>query len=319
MTIQDFIIEAKKDTLSFLNYIYDDVIELTDQEIIKANDTKLHGFVIRRKNSPAGANIYVDDLFERHESGENMSELIEELKARCLYALECPVPPVDSLADLDLDIIRSRLTLKLLDVRRNKGYLSDRPYIDAGCGLAMAADLGCDDTILAEWKTAVTNDLLDSIGCSREELLTAAMENTVAIEPPLLMDLPDYVRTGNEKNFLDPSSLCAGSYTGPFILTNKSQYRGATALFYPGIQQKISEIFRSGYYILPISIHEVLIIPDAYSPDTRHLQDMLINGNRTVVDGVDVLSDKVLHYDPDRDGLTLVSTDEESYQHSHCA
>ena len=46
---------------------------------------------------------------------------------------------------------------------------------------------------------------------------------------------------------------------------------------------------------------------------------MLINGNRTVVDGVDVLSDKVLHYDPDRDGLTLVSTDEESYQHSHCA
>ena len=183
----------------------------------------------------------------------------------------------------------------------------------------MAADLGCDDTILAEWKTAVTNDLLDSIGCSREELLTAAMENTVAIEPPLLMDLPDYVRTGNEKNFLDPSSLCAGSYTGPFILTNKSQYRGATALFYPGIQQKISEIFRSGYYILPISIHEVLIIPDAYSPDTRHLQDMLINGNRTVVDGVDVLSDKVLHYDPDRDGLTLVSTDEESYQHSHCA
>ena len=276
MTIQDFIIEAKKDTLSFLNYIYDDVIELTDQEIIKANDTRLHGFVIRRKNSPAGANIYVDDLFERHESGENMSELIEELKARCLYALECPVPPVDSLADLDLDIIRSRLTLKLLDVRRNKGYLSDRPYIDAGCGLAMAADLGCDDTILAEWKTAVTNDLLDSIGCSRED-------------------------------------------TGPFILTNKSQYRGATALFYPGIQQKISEIFRSGYYILPISIHEVLIIPDAYSPDTRHLQDMLINGNRTVVDGVDVLSDKVLHYDPDRDGLTLVSTDEESYQHSHCA
>ena len=104
MTIQDFIIEAKKDTLSFLNYIYDDVIELTDQEIIKANDTRLHGFVIRRKSSPAGANIYVDDLFERHESGENMSELIEELKARCLYALECPVPPVHSLADLDLDI-----------------------------------------------------------------------------------------------------------------------------------------------------------------------------------------------------------------------
>ena len=35
MTIQDFIIEAKKDTLSFLNYIYDDVIELTDQEMYR--------------------------------------------------------------------------------------------------------------------------------------------------------------------------------------------------------------------------------------------------------------------------------------------
>ena len=110
-----------------------------------------------------------------------------------------------------------------------------------------------------------------------------------------------------------------GRHFSHLCLMTTDDLNGGTALFYPGIQQKISEIFRSGYYILPISIHEVLIIPDAYSPDTRHLQDMLINGNRTVVDGVDVLSDKVLHYDPDRDGLTLVSTDEESYQHSHCA
>ena len=46
-------------------------------------------------------------------------------------------------------------------------------------------------------------------------------------------------------------------------LTNKSQFKGAAVLFYPDLQRRISELLQGGYYVLPISVHEVLIVPDS--------------------------------------------------------
>ena len=305
MTIQDFITAAKKDVRAYLDRCGDADVMIEEKDIVKANDTIMHGFILRRKGSLAGANIYLDDFFERHEAGETMDALMREIEYRCRYALECPLPPIEVLDDLSLDNIRTRLTLRLLDVRRNMSYMAERPYIDAGNGLAMAVDINCDKSITSEWKVAVTEDVLESIGCSREELLTAAMENTIMLEPPLLMDLPEYLTTGIADNFLDTSSAHNGSYTGPFILTNTSQVKGAAVLFYPGMMERISDLFRGGYYVLPISIHEMLIVPDLSCPDVLQLQSMLLQGNREIVDEEDVLSDKVFHYSPSEQQLSI--------------
>ena len=39
MTIQDFIIEAKQDLRAYLDSIGEEDVEITDQNIVKANDT----------------------------------------------------------------------------------------------------------------------------------------------------------------------------------------------------------------------------------------------------------------------------------------
>ena len=69
MTVQDFIIEAKKSVAGFLDSVYEEEIELVDHDIVKSNDRRLHGFVVRRAGSQEGANVYIDDLFEMHVSG----------------------------------------------------------------------------------------------------------------------------------------------------------------------------------------------------------------------------------------------------------
>ena len=309
MTIQDFTTAARRDIRAYLDRCGDTDVMIEGKDIVKANDTIMHGFILRREGSMAGANIYLDDLFERHEAGEKMDSLMHELECRCRYALECPLPPIEVLDDLSLENIRPRLTVRLLDARRNMSYMAERPYIDAGNGLVMAVDINCDRSITSEWKVAVTEDVLESIGCSREELLTAAMENTITLEPPLLMDLPEYLSTGATDNFLDSSSPHEGCFTGPFILTNSSQVKGAAVLFYPGMMERISDIFRCGYYVLPISIHEVLIIPDLSSPDVMLLQSMLLQGNREIVDEEDVLSDKVFHYSPADQQLSIAASE----------
>ena len=107
-------------------------------------------------------------------------------------------------------------------------------------------------------------------------------------------------------NILEPSHSGNASEPGPFILTNSSQYNGAAVLFYPEMLRKLCGLFQGGYYVLPISIHEVLIIPESDSPDEYRLCGMLFTGNRSVVEEADVLSDKVLHFDPGRECLSVV-------------
>ena len=61
--------------------------------------------------------------------------------------------------------------------------------------------------------------------------------------------------------------------------------------------QKIGELMGGNYYILPSSIHEVLVIPENAGLTTRELSNMVHEINQTEVAAVDRLSDKVQFYD----------------------
>lgn len=307
MTLQDFMIETRREIELFLEANELDNIVVDDGKVVKTNDSILHGFVLRKEGSGIGANVYIDDLFDRHESGESMEELRGDLEMRCLQAATCPIPPLHRLEDLSLDSVRTRLTVRLLDVRNNRTYMEERPYIDVGNGLALVADINCDETITSEWKIAVNEGILQEMGCSKEELLTAALENTIALEPPIMADLARFmdaeVYGGLEpENLLDVSEhgdavyRTPGFAEGAFVLTNTSRFRGAAVLFYPEVMDRIHEVLGCGYYVIPSSVHEVILVPDASGWDVRKLKEMLRQGNEETVGRGDYLSDRVFHY-----------------------
>ena len=64
MTIQDFILEAGKEIRSYLEGCGEGDVQVSETDIVKANDTVLHGLILRRDGSAAGANLYLDDLFD---------------------------------------------------------------------------------------------------------------------------------------------------------------------------------------------------------------------------------------------------------------
>ena len=72
---------------------------------------------------------------------------------------------------------------------------------------------------------------------------------------------------------------------------------GASLILQDDIMQKIGELMGGNYYILPSSIHEVLVIPENAGLTTRELSDMVHEINQTEVMEVDRLSDKVQFYD----------------------
>ena len=82
---------------------------------------------------------------------------------------------------------------------------------------------------------------------------------------------------------------------------------GAWAIFKPGAMKAFARSMKcDGYYILPSSIHEMLLFPDK-SLSVQELKQMVVEVNATAVDPKDKLTDSVYYYDCETDSFRKVA------------
>ena len=70
------------------------------------------------------------------------------------------------------------------------------------------------------------------------------------------------------------------------------------------MKEKAAKMIGCGYYVLPSSIHECILVPDTAHHNEKDLCDMVKQANRSVVEPHEVLSDNVFHYG--EDGLRVI-------------
>ena len=68
-------------------------------------------------------------------------------------------------------------------------------------------------------------------------------------------------------------------------------------MFYPHVLEMIGEILKEDFYILPSSIHEVIILPKSKGIAKEELDAMIQDINHTQVDTEEVLSDHSYLYE----------------------
>ena len=116
----------------------------------------------------------------------------------------------------------------------------------------------------------------------------------------------------DKENLLDRTEpIDPADVGGMYVLTNEEGMLGASALYYRDVKEKAAELIGSGYYVLPSSVHEVILVPDTMDHDVKDLCEMVKQANRTVVEPKDVLSDNVYHYDRDARSLNKVDPSRE--------
>ena len=75
----------------------------------------------------------------------------------------------------------------------------------------------------------------------------------------------------------------------------------------PGFLDQAAEKLGGSFYILPSSIHEVLLLRNDQEMDVRELEDMVQNVNEQMVSPEEQLSDRVYHYDAQEKVFELAS------------
>mgnify|MGYP006887398860 FL=1 len=119
----------------------------------------------------------------------------------------------------------------------------------------------------------ITDDMLERMGKTEEELFSLAVVNTQRILPPHTENIGESVN----------------------IVTNEKGIIGAVAMLYDEQLKNLADMVDSDLYIIPSSIHEVITIP-VYDADPDHLAEIVADANNTVLKPKDVLSNSVYYY-----------------------
>ena len=90
-----------------------------------------------------------------------------------------------------------------------------------------------------------------------------------------------------------------------YVLTNNNGVNGATMMVSKNVLDSIYEEFGDNFYILPSSLHEVILIPESFSDDVEMYRDMVVDVNGSFLEAEDKLSDNVYHYDGITRSLTI--------------
>jgi peptide subunit release factor 1 (eRF1) len=89
-----------------------------------------------------------------------------------------------------------------------------------------------------------------------------------------------------------------------YVMTNSTNSNGSIYMTDRDVLDDFAEKMSSNFYIIPSSVHEVILYPDDEMLSKEQLQEMVSEVNRYVLSDVEYLSDSVYYYDRDKKVIT---------------
>ena len=262
-------------------------IELKEQIITKAQRGELTGLIFKEPGTVCAPTFYVEDFYDMYKEGRSLKDLSAIVVQDAYRYIHNP-PDFPNI-DPDVLIGQGLLGVRLLNKSGNRDYLKNVTYLDVGCGFALIAEIRSGD-----FRAVITNGLMDSLGMTKESLFERALEDSSMNDRATLFDLGDMLPAfpqGN-MNLLDSADGTVLPPVSLYVLSNESSFWGAAVLFYPGMLARLSELMGGSFYVLPSSVHEVLLLP-VTEGDPQKLVDIIRSANRTVTDSDVFLADEL--------------------------
>lgn len=297
MNFIDFCNYAKENILNYMPSGYENSDVILDTTT-KNNSVIRYGISIFTGQNNMVPKVYLESFYEQYNQGKNIQDVMKDLSKEYVRNI---VPESSFIAEnvYDFSKIKNFITTKIVNAKQNKFFIQSRPHKkidDLVCFYQISIKNFLDGTITIP----ISNELFKHWGISNEELHSLAVENTEKMYPSELKDIAQTL-FGEPKNYLDnPKSY---SNEPMLVLTNTENLGGSSILANDNILQKISEVVNDDYYILPSSIHELLIIPKNMSKEMNLTEQalgiMVRDVNVSQVNAEERLSDHVYSYSRD--------------------
>lgn len=275
---------------------------ITIQDIVKNNDTHLDGLTILPENSCVCPTIYLNYYFQKYENGCPISKITGQILA--VYRENLPASSIDFSFFTDYTQVRSNIVFKLINYERNPELLSDVPhyrFLDLAlvfyCLIETSPD-GCASIL-------IHNRHLSYWNITNDDLFALAQQNTPRLLAYELRDMTDVLR----ELFAAEPSVCEDddslSPASMYILTNRAKRNGSVCILYDNLLLNFANRLGCDLFILPSSIHEVLLIPANSQTETKDLSEVVREVNSCQLSREEILSDHVYYFSRETGRLTM--------------
>ena len=263
---------------------------------MKNNGIKRRGIVIAVEGRDIAPVISLEEYYNAFEHGMKIESVIEEiLDLNATIKVEREFHP-DSISDYDS--IKGRIIFSIINTQKNVELLKKNPHREIE-DLSIVYKILLEESELGDAVISITNEFLENWKVNEEDLWTASEENTKRIFPAEFFTMTSALTELMEERKAT-ENLLTGKKTGirdrMYVLSNKKRSEGAACLAYPGILETIAGILHRNYYILPSSIHEVIVLPDRGELEVKEINEMVKDINECELDPEDVLSDHCYKY-----------------------
>lgn len=309
ITYEEFIAEITNIMKDIMGEDY--LVQL--HKVIKNNSLELDSLMIRKEGTHIAPNIYLKPYYHAYLEGAGLDEIAgriyevyqsfqaegKQKKIRYVY-----------------EEMKSKIIYRLISYERNQKLLSTVPHIPY---LDLAITFHClvhnDEDGIGTIR--ITNEHMRQWETSVDELSKLAMENTARLFPPSIRSMEEVIQglfeeEQRQKNihrietdwdrqlFSHPSD-----HNQMYVLTNQSGINGASCLLYPHLIENFANQVKSDLYLLPSSIHEIIILPSQKQLNKNELSHMVNEINLTQVAPEEVLSDQVYIYSREKKGIII--------------
>lgn len=313
MTYQEFICNITEQIQAILGSEY----QVSCHPVRKNNGVHLDGLMVMSAEANISPTVYLNNYYDQYIHARPLAEIVWEIFQLFKKAPQLGKIEIDRFSDFSS--VRDNIAIKLINYDANRELLKDVPhrrFLD----LAEVYYFMLHNELLGNATILIRNKHLELWQTDETMLHRIGMRNTlflgweirpmnVVLRDYIQEELDDYLKEKEPEEQREPDrvqqlaeEILADIYQnddeGPlYVLSNSQRFFGASCMLYTARLQEFANFKNCDLYILPSSIHEVILIPQNVSPNYESLCHMVKEINDSEVDACDRLSDRVYKFD----------------------
>lgn len=282
----------KTDLFDSLREELGDEVHISSEELSCPGVSSRDAYSISIPGSSFMPVFFPVDYYKRYSEGSSIHEIVENIKDSIRYTSEDCLERAEV---EDYSRAKSHIVPRLISYERNWEGLDHRlfiPYLDLAIVFNYVIKAEGNEIV----SFAVTDDKLAEWGLSIEQLYQDSLTTSARLFPYMIESIEDLLALSGDE----------GDYNTFFVLSNSKRQYGAACLLYSSVLEQFAAQIGGGFYVIPSSVHEVLLIPEKLGIGPDELKEMLSDVNDSIVKPEEVLSYELYYYDASLGSLSTV-------------
>lgn len=271
-------------------------VKVSVNEVNKLNES-YEAITVTPEDSNIGVNMSIQKFYDAMQDGTPYDDVVNKAVDVISKGIE-QRPDIDVASLTDYSQMKEKLAMEVVSAEANKEMLENVPHQNMeDMAVVYRFILSSDEDGRAS--ILVTNQILETMGVTPDQLHADAIENAPQIKPAEIKGMSEVMA---EMMGVEQAEMMGLVPMNPedeqmFVATVPDKVHGAGVLAYQDFMDKAAERVGGDFFILPSSIHEILIVHDNGKMDLKELEAMVKEVNATQVAPADKLTDSVYHYD----------------------